>query len=184
MEPHLLFRKSSTEMESGTGAALARLTVAQAHPIRFTRSNYSKRAAVVTPGSIHRHPPFSVVAAVWPIPSAAIEPLRTAVVSAPMKWRIQDVLWASCNDAHKAFVQFPLIIEDRLADPIHRPNALRVIRVINEPTCKHLIAVPRRIKKVDRLASRDAMSGWADVERNVIASNDVSRLANLRPRIQ
>src|SRR5215471_5854717 len=79
MEPHLLFRKSSTEMESGTGAALARLAVAQVHPIRFTNGNYSKRAAVALPGSIHRHPPFSVVAAVWPIPSAAVEPLRTEV---------------------------------------------------------------------------------------------------------
>jgi hypothetical protein len=41
-------------MESGTGAALARLTVAQVHPIRFTRGNYSKRAAVALPGSFHR----------------------------------------------------------------------------------------------------------------------------------
>lgn len=50
---------------------------AQVHPIRFTHGNYSKRAAVALPGSIHRHPPFSVVVAVWPIPSAAVEPLRT-----------------------------------------------------------------------------------------------------------
>jgi len=57
IEPHLLFRKTCAEMESGTGAALACLTVAQVHPIRFTRGNYSKRAAVALPGSFHRSPP-------------------------------------------------------------------------------------------------------------------------------
>jgi hypothetical protein len=56
IEPHLLFRKTCAEMESGTGAALARLTVAQVNPIRFTRGNYSKRAAVASSGSFHRSP--------------------------------------------------------------------------------------------------------------------------------
>ena len=57
IEPHLLFRKTCAEMESGTGAALACLTVAQVHPIRFTRGNYPKRAAVALPGSFHRSSP-------------------------------------------------------------------------------------------------------------------------------
>jgi hypothetical protein len=57
IEPHLLFRKTCAEMESGTGAALACLTVAQVHPIRFTRGNYSKRAAVALPGPFYRFPP-------------------------------------------------------------------------------------------------------------------------------
>jgi len=57
IEPHLLFRKICAEMETGTGAALACLTVAQVHPIRFARGNYSKRAAVALPGSFHRSPP-------------------------------------------------------------------------------------------------------------------------------
>src|ERR1700739_2519071 len=39
IEPHLLFRKTCAEMESGTGAALARLTVAQ---VQVHRGNYSK----------------------------------------------------------------------------------------------------------------------------------------------
>ena len=53
IEPHLLFWKTRAEMESGTGAALACLSVAQVHPIRFTRGNYSKRAAVALSGSFH-----------------------------------------------------------------------------------------------------------------------------------
>src|SRR5580693_4815413 len=40
IEPHLLFQKTRAEMESSTGAALTCLTVAQVHPIRFTRGNY------------------------------------------------------------------------------------------------------------------------------------------------
>lgn len=62
IEPHLLFRKTCAEMESGTGAALACLTVAQVHPIRFARGNYSKRAAVALPGSFHRSPPAIIEA--------------------------------------------------------------------------------------------------------------------------
>ena len=45
IEPHLLFRISCAEMESGTGAALARLTVAQVHPSRFTRGQLLESAA-------------------------------------------------------------------------------------------------------------------------------------------
>jgi hypothetical protein len=55
VKPHLLFPVRRAKMESGTGAAMARLTVA--HPIRFTRGNYSKRATVALPGSFHRSPP-------------------------------------------------------------------------------------------------------------------------------
>jgi hypothetical protein len=36
---------------------------------------------------------------------------------------------ASGNDAHKALVQFPLIVEDRLADLVDRPDAFRVVPV-------------------------------------------------------
>ena len=61
IEPHLLFRKSGTGMESGTGAALARLAVAQINSIGFTRGNYSKRPTVALPGSFHRHPPLGCV---------------------------------------------------------------------------------------------------------------------------
>src|SRR5438477_6394986 len=60
IEPHLLFRKTCAEMESGTGAALAFLAVAQVHPIRIARGNYSKRAAVALPGSFHRSPPAAI----------------------------------------------------------------------------------------------------------------------------
>jgi hypothetical protein len=54
MEPYLLFRITGTEMESGAGASLARLAVAQINPIGFTRGNYSKRAAVALPDPFHR----------------------------------------------------------------------------------------------------------------------------------
>jgi hypothetical protein len=60
----------------------------------------------------------------------------------------------SGNDAHEALVQFPLIVEDRLANLINRPHALRVIGVIiDEPAREYLVAVSRRIEEVDRLAS-------------------------------
>src|ERR1700756_1222120 len=60
VEPHPLFRITGPEMESGAGTALARHAVAQINPIGFTRGNYSKRAAVATPGSFHRPPPSLV----------------------------------------------------------------------------------------------------------------------------
>src|SRR5215469_7297725 len=111
-------------------------------------------------------------------PSADIQPLRAENCS------VRAYSVPSGDDAHEALVQFPLIVENRLTDFIHRPHALWVIGVINEAARKHLIAVPRRIEEVNRLASRDAVSGRADVERNVIASNDVCRLADLVPGVQ
>ena len=54
VEPHPIFRITRTEMESGTSPTLARLAVAQIHPIRFTRGNYSKRAAMALPDPFHR----------------------------------------------------------------------------------------------------------------------------------
>src|SRR5215471_16000958 len=51
VESNLLFLERCTEMKSGTRTTLARLTVAQVHPIRFTHGNYSKRAAVALSGS-------------------------------------------------------------------------------------------------------------------------------------
>jgi hypothetical protein len=62
---------------------------------------------------------------------------------------------------------------------IDRPRSLRVIGVIDEAAREYLIAVPRRIEEVDRLASRNAVPGRADVERDVIARDDVRGLANL-----
>jgi hypothetical protein len=86
IEPHLLFRKSCAEMESATGAALARLTVAQIHPIRFTRGNYSKRAAVALPGLFHRPSP-SVAGPLCPMSSAPVE-AQTAYLRGPVSnWR-------------------------------------------------------------------------------------------------
>jgi hypothetical protein len=38
----------------GPGATLARLAIAQINPIRFTRGNYSERAAVALPDPFHR----------------------------------------------------------------------------------------------------------------------------------
>src|SRR5882724_6302792 len=89
----------------------------------------------------------------------------------------------SGDDAHEALVQFPLIVEDRLADLIHRPHPLRVVGVIDEPAREDLVAVPRRIEEIDGLAPRDAMPGRADVEGNVISRDDISRLADLMPGI-
>ena len=85
------------------------------------------------------------------------------------------------DDAHKALIQFPLIVEDRLADLVHRPHPLRVVGVIDEPARKHFVAVSRRIKEVDGLASRDTVPGRADVEWNVVAGDDVGGLADLVP---
>jgi len=77
VEPYAFFREACAEMESGTGAALARLTVAKVHPIRFTRRDYSKRAAVALPGSFHRSPPAFSCSRLWLISSIAVEPLPT-----------------------------------------------------------------------------------------------------------
>src|SRR5215831_14690338 len=57
IEPHLFFPIRRTEMKSGTGAPLARLTMAQVNPIWFTRGNYPKRPAVTLPNPFHRPPP-------------------------------------------------------------------------------------------------------------------------------
>jgi len=54
VKSHLLFRKRRAEMESRAGAALTRLAVAQVDPIRLSRGNYSKRAAVALPDPFHR----------------------------------------------------------------------------------------------------------------------------------
>jgi hypothetical protein len=54
VKPHPLFRKRRAEMEGRAGATLASLAIAQINPIRFTRGNYSKRAAVALPDPFHR----------------------------------------------------------------------------------------------------------------------------------
>src|SRR5205085_12170373 len=74
----------------------------------------------------------------------------------------------SGDDANETFVQFPLVVEDRLPDLIHRPHPLRIVGIIDESAREDLIAVPRWIEEVDRLASRDTVSGRADVEWNVV----------------
>jgi hypothetical protein len=91
---------------------------------------------------------------------------------------------ASGNDAHKALVQFPLIVEDRLADLVDRPDALGVVRVIDEPAREHLVAVAGRVKEIDRLAAGDAVPRRADIERDVVARDDVGGLADLVPGIE
>jgi hypothetical protein len=54
VKPHLLFRKRRAEVEGRAGATLASLAIAQINPIRFTRGNYSKRAAMALPDRFHR----------------------------------------------------------------------------------------------------------------------------------
>jgi len=87
----------------------------------------------------------------------------------------------SGNDAHKALVQFPLIVEDRLADLVDRPDALGIVRVIDEPAGEHLVAVAGRVKEIDRLAAGDAVPRRAYVERDVVARDDIGGLADLVP---
>jgi hypothetical protein len=105
-------------------------------------------------------------------------------VSDAMNYEAKTRSGVSGNHAHEALVQFPLIVEDRLAHLIHGPHALRVVGVINEPAREYLIAVPRRIKEIDRLTTGDAVSGRADIEWNVIARDDISRLPDLVPGVQ
>ena len=76
VEPDPLFRITRTEMETDAGAALARLAVAQINSIRFTRGNYSKRAAVALPDPFRRLLP-TWLAAFSPILWAAVEPLSS-----------------------------------------------------------------------------------------------------------
>src|SRR5207248_6892305 len=75
VKPDPLFRVARTEMRGGAGATLASLAVAQIHPIRFTCGNYSKGAAVALPDPLHHSPPASPEP-IWPMFSAAVEPLR------------------------------------------------------------------------------------------------------------
>ena len=91
---------------------------------------------------------------------------------------------ASGNDAHEPLVQFPLIVENRLADLVDRPHAFRVVRVIDKAAGEHLVAVAGRIKEIDRLAAGDAMPRRADIERDVVARDDVGGLADLVPGIE
>ena len=86
---------------------------------------------------------------------------------------------ASRNNAHEALVQFPLIVEDRVADLVDRPDALGVVRVIDEPAREHLVAVAGRVEEIDRLAAGDAVPGQADIERDVVTPDDIGRLADL-----
>src|SRR6516164_691208 len=158
VEPHPLFGIRRTEMESRAGAPLARLAVAQVNPIRFTCGNYSKRAAVALPGSLHRPSP-------WLLCPASACP------------------GGSGDNAHETLVQFALIVEDRLTDLIHRPYAFGVIGIINEAAREHLVAISSRVEEVDGLPSRDTVPGRRDVERNDIARNGIGSLANRVPGV-
>jgi hypothetical protein len=84
VEPYLLFRIRRAEMECGTGAALPRLAVAQVHPIRFACDNYSKGAAVALPDPFQIPLPPQLMP-VWPIFSAAVEPLRQKAFDAHIR---------------------------------------------------------------------------------------------------
>src|SRR5437764_6440711 len=89
----------------------------------------------------------------------------------------------SGDNAHEALIQFPQVIEDRLANLIDGPHPFRVIGIIDEPARKHFVAIARRIKEVNRLAACYAVSSRPDVERNIIARDNVGSLADLVPRI-
>jgi hypothetical protein len=71
-------------MKGGARAMLASLAVAQVHPIRLACGNYSKGAAVALPD------PFQIplppqLTPVWPIFSAAVEPLRQKAFDAHIR---------------------------------------------------------------------------------------------------
>ena len=68
--------------------------------------------------------------------------------------------------------------EDCLADLIARPHALWIVRIVNEAPREDLIAIAGWIEEIDRLAACDAMAGRANVERNVVSSDDIGGLAD------
>src|SRR5215831_2287102 len=95
IEPHLLFRISCAEMESGTGAALARLTVAQVHPSRFTRGQLLEARRS---GTARFFPSISSrphLRSHWPVSSIAVEPLPKNGSGGPVPtlvplWRVRQ----------------------------------------------------------------------------------------------
>jgi hypothetical protein len=56
-----------------------------------------------------------------------------------------------------------------------------LLGITNEAAREHLVAISRGVEEVDGLASRDAVPSRPDVERNVIARDDISGLADLVP---
>jgi hypothetical protein len=86
---------------------------------------------------------------------------------------------ASGHDAHEALVQLTLIVEDRLADLIDRPYPLRIVGIVDKAAGEHFVAVAGRIEEINRLATRDAVAGRPDVERYVVARDDVGGLPRL-----
>ena len=77
-----------------------------------------------------------------------------------------------------------MIVKYCLADLVDRPDALWIIWIVDEPARKHLIAVTGRIEEIDRLATGDAVARWADIERDVVAGDNVRCLADLVPGIK
>ena len=87
VKSHLLFRKRRAEMESRAGAALTRLAVAQVDPIRLSRGNYSKRAAVALPDPFHRLLPTwfnRIFGRSCGLPSSGLEQKRRVDVSSKL----------------------------------------------------------------------------------------------------
>src|SRR5271166_4364663 len=74
----------------------------------------------------------------------------------------------SGQNVNEAFVDFAIIIEDRLADLIHRPGDHRAIGVVYITAGKHLVAITRRIEEVDRKSARDAVAARAIVQRHFV----------------
>src|SRR3546814_555648 len=83
---------------------------------------------------------------------------------------------------HEPVSQHLLVIENRLARIFRLPRATGVVGVVGIAAAERFVAVARWIKEVNCLAPRDAMTRRADVERNIVATYDVSRVSNIVPR--
>src|SRR3546814_264815 len=85
---------------------------------------------------------------------------------------------------HEPVSQHLLVIENRLARIFRLPRATGVVGVVGIAAAERFVAVARWIKEVNCLAPRDAMTRRADVERNIVATYDVSRVSNIVPRLE
>ena len=88
---------------------------------------------------------------------------------------------ASGDNAHEAFVQFALVIEDRLTDLVDRPHARRIVGIIDEAAGEDFVAVAGRVKEIDCLTACNAVAGRTDVERDVVARDDRAMMSAACP---
>src|SRR5271165_4178714 len=91
---------------------------------------------------------------------------------------------SSGNDAQESFVELALVVEDSLADLGLVPGAGRQVGVISVAAGEHLVAIAGRVEEVDRLAAGDAVAGRADIDRNIVAGDDIGRVAHRLPVFQ